>query len=831
MQWRIGMTFTAWIVLCAPVAVRAQQSIPAPASLAPDWQAANREVVGLVQAGRYPEAEARAKAAQALCPADAGLRVLCQTMLQENTAWAWARSGRFADAEAAYREALAAREVAFPAHDIAIGDSVAALGFFYVDRQRWDDAAAQLERVVEILGPAGADRTPLLATAYARLADAYRAQGRMNAALTTAREAADAITRRAGADAPVTQNARANLAALLRDAGQGAEAIGLALAALRPETLPLEQRVRLTIEAVATANALGRTDAVRAAFETTFSLIAHWADSGETNQRQGFAQLALAGGEMALSRGDPDAALDLARRAKAVIVERAGKLDARASGALILEARALLDQGQAERAASLLTEAVGQDPATKPPVGQLAWTVRALMDAGRMDEARARLSELQANIAGRAEEQSSFGASLLQLAAQMAERRGDQRAALAAVEQAVGYLPAPGIGTANAIQAVNLRRDAIRLRAVLGDTVGTAAALSALLDMQTKAQLPLQSLLETRLLTGWFAAEMRQMDMVRAQITAVDQALPGLEAQAPRGAAAMLTRLAELALAIPGGAAAAGAMGYLERARLIYERTGQSPRDAARAAILRGRILGRLDRGTEALAECRDAVETLSALLPGAEAPWRDAMACEARAELQLGQYARAGRGIARLLERLPGERKIERAEVSRLLAEAQSGQDEIDAADRTLRAALELVADVAPRRAGLRAEIWGAISANFQRAGRDREARNAAVAQRQIGNEDNAGAALAMQSLRHEATALLALQQLEEAITVLDRAERLRAALLRADPALLQEHDAVLARVELARGRYAEAGTVADRVIAGYRALAAPLRAGLAAT
>ena len=57
---------------------------------APDWQAANREVISLVRAGRYAEAEARAQTAQTLCPQDAALRVMCLTLLQENTAWAQA---------------------------------------------------------------------------------------------------------------------------------------------------------------------------------------------------------------------------------------------------------------------------------------------------------------------------------------------------------------------------------------------------------------------------------------------------------------------------------------------------------------------------------------------------------------------------------------------------------------------------------------------------------------------------------------------------------------------------------------------------------------------
>ena len=836
MYWRAVRVLSVLALLAAPLAALAQPPLAPPAppaatpAAAPDWQAANREVVALVRAGRFAEAEARAQAALALCPADAPLRVLCQTLLGENTGWAQARAGRFEEAEASYRNALAAREQAFPPNDLVIGDSAAALGVFYMDRQRWDDAAAQFERAVEILAraPSGApgDRTAILATAYARLAEAYQAQGRTNAALTTAREAVATMTSRAGPDAAPTQAARATLSAYLRDAGQGGEAIETALAALRPETLALDQRVRLTLEAMTIANTIGQADAVRAVFDTTFSLITSWADSTDANHRHGFAQLALAGSEMALTRGDPDAALDLARQAKAAIVAVTGKVDAQAAGAVIQEARALLDQGQAEQAATLLTEATGL--MSNAPPSQRAWMVRALMDAGRTEEARARLGELQATIAGKPEEQSSFGASLLQLVAQLAERRGDQRAALAAIEQAAGYMPAPGIGTPNVVQAINLRRDAIRLRAVLGDVTGTAAAFAALLDMQVKAKVPLASQLETRMLMGWFAVEMRQMDVLRAQIAAMDAALPALETQAPRGAAAMLFRLAELSLALPGGAV--GAMAYLERARLGFERTGQSARDMARGAVLRGRIFTLLDRGAEAVAECRAAEEKLAALLPGAEAPWRDALACVARAELQTAQFNAAGTNVARLLENLPPSRKIERAETLRLLAEAQSGQNETDAADRTLRQALDLVADVTPRRNGLRAEIWGAISANLHRAGRDREARNAAVAQRQIGNEDNAGAVPAMQSLRHEATALLALQQLDEAMTVLDRAERLRVILLRADPGLVQNHDAVLARVELARGRFAEAGIVADRVIAVYRAQPAPPKAGLAA-
>jgi hypothetical protein len=807
-----------------PFAALAQPA--APAGPAADWQAANREVVSLVQAGRYAAAEARAKEAAALCPADPATRTMCLSLLQENTGWAQARDSRYAEAEASYRAALALREQTFTPSDPAIGESLAALGFFYFDRLRWEDSAAQLERAVEILGRAGAERTPLLAAAYARLADTYRAQARMNAALTTAREAVETLTKRAGAEASVTQAARTNLTALLRDMGQGAEAMEAALAALRPETLPLDQRARFTIEAIAAANTLGRPEAVRAAFETTLSLVAFWAETGDAAQRQSLVQLLLAGSELALTRGDPDAALDLARRAKTMILDANGTTDARAAGALIQEARALLDQGQAEQAAILLTQASALDASGQPAPAQQAWMIRALMDAGRLAEARTKLDALQAAIAGKADEQSSFGVSVLQLSAQISERQRDPRAALAAIDKAVTILPAPRQGTPNGAQAAAVRRDAIRLRAVLGDTTGTAAALTALLEEQTKAQLPLSSLLDTRMLMGWFYAEMRQTEPLRAQIAAVDAALPALQAQTPRGAAVLLTRLAELSLAVPGPVAATQAMAFMERARLGLESTDQSPRDAARAAILRGRILARLDRDSEALAECRIAGQQVAPLLPLGETLWRDALACEIRAELRLGLSAQAGQTAARLLERTPADRKVDRAEALRLLASAQSAQNQAEAADRTLREALDIVADAAPRRAGLRAEIWGEISENLHRAGRDREARNAAVAQRQVGNDDNAGIRLATQSLLHEAVALLGMAQLEEAVTVLDRIERLRTALLQVDPALLTENDTVLARIELARGRYNEAGAIADRAIAALRTMPAASRA-----
>jgi len=796
----------------------------------PAWLRAGREAAALTQAGNPTGALERLAALEATCPPGKEEKAACLSTLAMASAGALVALGRQPEAEQALRRALKIREDGLGHDHPLTAEAASSLGIMLVQRRAYEEAAAQLERAVEILskplatgGRTAAQRADLLVTTYAQLAIAYRGQDRLPAAINVTREAVDLATRLSGPNHPATITAQVNLASLLREKGDADAAIDTLLAALQPETLPLDQRLRLAAEAAQAAAAIGRADAVQPVVDTALALMG----TPEPAQRPAAIALLLAAAELDLARANPDGALALAEQAAALAADD----PARRAAAQLTQARALLGQSHADRAAALLRAV------SDPSFDVAAWTVRALMEAGQLDQAEERLAQARAVLSARQDLAPQTQALLLQFTATLAERRGNPTAALNALERAMEPLPRLETRPANAAQLANITRDVIRLRATLArdDAAREAAipALRALYATQSGIGMPVNARLETKLTEAWIATELQRFDDARAAAAIALEQMPALEVQSPRAAAILLSRLAEITLAIPGRDSASNALALAERARINLERAGIAGVDLARAGTLRGNILFRLDRPADAARACRDAADLLAPTGQSSQPSLGTALACLARAESAQGRHAEAIVVAQRLLDSTPADRPRDQAEAMRLIASAQLGLGQAAAAEATLRDALARIAAADPatagRRPAQRAEIWGDIVAALLRQGQVRDARNAAAAGRQAASEDRAGGAIMARALEVEGETLLAQDAIDEAASTFERALTLRRGRFGGDAASQAATLASLARAEAARGRFAEAGTLADTAITTLRGLPVPPRRDLA--
>jgi predicted TPR repeat methyltransferase len=253
------------------------------------------------------------------------------------------RSGRFGDAEAGYRDCIAAGETA----------AAAPLATLLLQQERFAEAAAVLEPLVE----AAAENAGL----RVNLSVALRRTGRHEEALRYAREACDLSPANAAAC-----NALGLAALELQRTGEALQAFerGLALAPGHPA---------LTLHR---AHALRRSGRNREALVQYDAIV-----RGDPDSLEGWRGLAQTQAALGL--------LDAALRTREIVLARAGD-DHEAS---LEHAVALLQAGHADRAAERFERVVERAP---HDAQAWAWLGRARIKQGDLESARAAFAEASA---------------------------------------------------------------------------------------------------------------------------------------------------------------------------------------------------------------------------------------------------------------------------------------------------------------------------------------------------------------------------------------------------------------------------------------------------
>ncbi|MBL8670719.1 MAG: CHAT domain-containing protein [Alphaproteobacteria bacterium] len=279
--------FALAAVACAVTFLRAT-----PAAAQADAAALLAEATKLVEAGRYKDAEPRAREALALREKELGQSNVAVARVLAVLARAVRLQGRYAEAEALYRRNLAITEAARgPEHaDVAV--ALNNLGIAVQAQSRLDEAGSLFARSLALQEKLRGPDHPEVATSLLNLAALKRAQGRYAEAEPLYQRSLQMQVKARGPEHLSVAIAQGHLAVALRDLGRYAEAEALLLKALalREKQQGAEHPEVMSTRAslAATINAQGRYD------------------EAETLYRS-----ALAGREKALGPEHPDVAASL----------------------------------------------------------------------------------------------------------------------------------------------------------------------------------------------------------------------------------------------------------------------------------------------------------------------------------------------------------------------------------------------------------------------------------------------------------------------------------------------------------------------------------------